>query len=292
MSWLPVLSLLALQASEAGTAQTLTMDQTVELAVQSSSALQAARARARGSEDQAKSLRGRFLPSVNLSDELQKWDSAFYPTMAIANLPSASFLARKATTNAFVAALGQPVLGLLQLSSRHDSLAASAEAAEIDARTLEASLRAGIRTLFLRMFEARALAGIARASQEQLREQQTVAKERLAAGVLTPADILRLDVAAANAKQQEIQALAAEQTTRSSLLIALGREPQDTSVEFVEPETLDKADERDGDVAPLVSKAVQQRTELRSAMLLAKAADSSSRSSTYRLLPDLDLEAG
>jgi outer membrane protein len=125
-----------------------------------------------------------------------------------------------------------------------------------------------------------------------LREQQAVAKERLAAGVLTRADILRLDVAAANARQQEIQALAAEQTVRSSLLIALARQPQDASIEFVEPATPDKADAADGELGLLVNQAVQQRTELRSAALLAQAADANSRSRTYRLLPDLDLEAG
>jgi outer membrane protein TolC len=284
MSVLSILPLLLLQAAEGGPVQRLTIEQTVELAVQSSSALQAARARARGSEDQAKSVRGRLLPSINVSDELQRWDSTFdVPVLGTA---------REKTTNAFVAALGQPLLGLLHLTSDEKALSVSAQAAEMDTRTLEANLRAAVRAQFLRMFEARALAGIARASQEQLREQQAVAKERLAAGVLTPADILRLDVAAANAKQQEIQALAAEQTARSILLVALAREPQDSSVDFVEPETPDKADARDGELSPLLSKALQQRTELRSASLLATAADASARSRTFHLLPDLDLEAG
>lgn len=286
MSWLAIVALLTLQAAETGAAQSLTMEQTVDLAVASSSALKAAQDRARGSEDQAKSVRGRLLPSINVSDELQRWDSQF--TIPVFN----NYVARDLTTNAFVVGVGQPVLGLLHLTSDQKALSVSAEAAAVDAKTLEADLRTAVRAQFLRMFEARALAGIARASQEQLREQQTVAKERLAAGVLTPADILRLDVAAANAKQQEIQALAAEQTARSSLLIALGREPQDASIDFVEPLTAERADERDGELAPLVSLAVQQRTELRSAGLLATAADANASSRTYHLLPDLDLEAG
>lgn len=287
MSFLPLLPLLALQAVEIGGVQHLTMDQTVELAVRSSSALEAAKARARSSEDQAKSVRGRLLPSINLSDELQRWDSSF-------NLPPSfgGIVARDITTNSFVAALGQPLLGLLHLTSDRAALSASAEASGMDAKTLEGNLRAGVRAQFLRMFEARALAGIARASQEQLREQQAVAKERLAAGVLTPADLLRLDVAAANARQQEIQARAAEQTARSNLLIALGRQPHDASVDFVEPVTPEKADEREGELPLLVGRAVQRRTELRSAALLAQAAEANSRSRTYHLLPDLDLEAG
>ena len=293
MSLLSLLPLLVLQAAEVGASQRLTMDETVELAVASSSALQAARVRTRGSEDQAKSVRGRLLPSINLSDEWQRWDSAFSPSLPSApGAPPISFLARERTTNAFVAALGQPLLGLLHLASDQAAIAATAEAAEMDAKTLEANLRIAVRAQFLRMFEARALAGIAHASQEQLHEQQVVAKERLAAGVLTPADILRLDVAAANARQQEIQALAADQAASSRLLVALGREPGDVSIDFVEPLTLDKADERDVELSPLVSKAVQQRTELRSAALMAKSADANARSRSYRLLPELDLEAG
>jgi outer membrane protein len=99
-------------------------------------------------------------------------------------------------------------------------------------------------------------------------------------------------VAAANARQQEIQALAAEQTARASLLIALGYAPHDGSIDFVEPSTPEKADEHGSELAPLIGKAVVQRTELRSAGLLAKAADANARSRTYKLLPDLDLEAG
>ena len=288
MSIVALLPLLVLQAADVDGEQMLTLDQTVAQAVESSSALKAARARARGSEDQAKSMRGRLLPSVNLSDEWQRWDSRFY--FALPSMPE-PLTARDLSTNTFVAAIGQPLLGLLHLTSDQTALSTSAEAAEMDVQTLEANLRVAIRTQFLRMFEARALAGIARASQEQLREQQAVAKEKLAAGVLTPADVLRLDVAAANARQQEIQALAAEQTARSGLLVALGREPNDAGIGFIEPVTPESADEHDTPLAPLVGKALVQRTELQSAGLLTKAADANARAHTFRLLPDLDLEA-
>ena len=283
-----VLTLVALLASaDTGASQSLTMEETVTLAIQSSSALEAAHARARGSADQAMSARGRLLPSISLADEWQRWNSPFdvgFPVLGTLQV-------RDASTNTFAAALDQPLLGLLHLTSEEKALTTSAQAAEVDTRALEANLRTAVRAQFLRMFEARALAGIARASQEQLREQLTVAKERLAAGVLTPADILRLEVAAANARQQEIQATAAEQTARASLLVAIGREPQDPAVVFVEPATPDQAGKNDA-LGTLVGKAVAQRAELYSASLLAKAADADSSSHGYRLLPDLDFEAG
>jgi len=287
-----VLTLLAaFEGADAPAQQRLNMDQVVQLAVASSPALTAAHARARGNEDQAKSVRGRLLPSVNLSDEYQRWDSRFNVTFPIPPM-NPSLTARELSTNAFVVAAGQPLLGLLHLSSDRSALSTAAEAATFDVRTMEANLRDDVRSEFLRMFEARTLAGVAHASQGQLAEQIAVAKEKLAAGVLTPADVLRLNVAAANARQQEIQATAAEQVSRATLLVAIGHEPEDQAVNFVEPATPESAEATEGELAPLVAKALQDRSEIRSATLAAKAASASSRSRTYDLLPEVDLEAG
>ncbi len=126
----------------------------------------------------------------------------------------------------------------------------------------------------------------------ELAEQIAVAKEKLSAGVLTPADVLRLNVAAANAKQQEIQASAAEQVSRASLLVAIGHDSDDRSVDFVEPATPESAATVETDLAPLVAKALRDRSEIHSAALAAKAASTTSRARTYDLLPDVDLEAG
>jgi outer membrane protein TolC len=287
MNAFALLTLLVFEAADAPSVQRLTMDQVVEMAVASSSALKAARVRARGNEEQAKGLRGRLLPSVNLSDEWQRWDSKFEASIMGNSVP-----VHDLNTNAFVVAAGQPLLGLLHLSSDHSARSTAAEAATYDARTVEANLRDEIRAQFMRMFEARTLAGVARASQAQLTEQIMVAKEKLAAGVLTPADVLRLDVAAANAKQQEIQAQASEEIARANLLVALGREPQDPSIDFVEPSTPETADAAQSELAPLVAKALHQRSEVRSAVLTAESARAGAQARTYDLLPDVDLEAG
>jgi outer membrane protein len=291
MHAIAVLALLALEAADTPAQQRLTMDEVAQMAVASSPALRAARARARGDEEQAKSLRGRLLPSVNLSDEWQRWDSPFKVTFPI---PPAypSLSARDLSTNAFVVAAGQPLLGLLHLSSDHSALSTAAEAATFDTKTVEANLRDEVRAEYLRMFEARTLAGVAHASQDQLAEQIAVAKEKLAAGVLTPADVLRLNVAAANAKQQEIQASAAERVSRATLLVAIGRDSDDRSVDFVEPTTPESAATVESDLAPLVAKALRDRSEIHSATLAARAASTASRARTYDLLPDVDLEAG
>src|ERR1017187_6778761 len=132
-----VLTMLAFETGDAQAPQRLTMDQVVQMAVASSPALKAARAHARGNEQQAKSLRGRLLPSINLSDEYQRWDSKFNITFPIPPL-NPSLTARELSTNAFVVAAGQPLLGLLHLSSDRSAVSTAAEAATFDARTIEA----------------------------------------------------------------------------------------------------------------------------------------------------------
>ena len=107
MHALAVITLLAFESAEAPAQQRLTMDQVAQMAVASSPALKAARARARGNEEQAKSLRGRLLPSVNLSDEYQRWDSPFNVRITDQFPP---IPARELSTNAFVVAAGQLAL--------------------------------------------------------------------------------------------------------------------------------------------------------------------------------------
>jgi outer membrane protein TolC len=278
-----------------GEPQRLTLNDAVKAALEASASLRAARARADATEDQAKSHRGRLLPSINLSDEQQHWDSAFNVTfygLTPPGVPAPSLTARNVNTNTFVAAVGQPVLGMLKLTHEQAALSRQAEAADFEVQTAEANLRDEVQTQFVRLFEARALGGIAKASQGQLAEQIQTAKDKLAAGVLTLADVLRLEVAAANARQQEIQADAAEQVARAALLIDLGRDPQDASVEFVEPSTPETADPTEAKLADLVEHALGKRTEVQAALRQADSARLSSRARIFDLLPDVDFEAG
>src|SRR5205809_22916 len=73
--------------------------------------------------------------------------------------------------------------------------AAAARAGGAQARTTAAGLREAIALGFLRHFEARALERVAQSSLEELGQQQEVARARLASGVATEADVLRIQTA-------------------------------------------------------------------------------------------------
>ena len=99
----------------------------------------------------------------------------------------------------------------------------------------EADLRQNVETQFLRYFEARALKEIADASERELGDEVEVARARLASGVITRADMLRIEVAVANAHQQALQANSQAQTAHATLLALIGAGTADAGVTLVEP---------------------------------------------------------
>jgi outer membrane protein len=276
----------ALLAPAVAAAGPLTVEQAVQEALDQSPRVRAARSRSDAADASAKSLRGRMLPVVNVSDEQQHWNDNFR-----IGFGSLTLVAREINTNTFSVATAQPLLGLLHLSQDYSALNDSAAGAEADLRSAEAAVREEVQTQFLRLFEARALAEIARASQNQLAEQIQVAKAKLKAGVLTTADVLRLQVAAANARQQEIQAGAEEQVSRANLLEALGRRVDDGAVDLAEPVALESVADSPPELGGAVERALGRRPELESAQRQASAAQTRALARGFDLLPEVNLEA-
>jgi outer membrane protein TolC len=287
----------ALLAPAVAAAQPLTVEKALQEALDQSPRVRAARARSDGADASARSLRGRMLPLVDVSDEQQHWNDNFAIAFALPSQPGQpsapplSLVAREINANTFSVAAAQPLVGLLHLSQDYSALSDTAVSAEAEFHAAEAAVREEVQTQFLRLFEARALAEIAQASQKQLAEQIEVAQAKLKAGVLTTADVLRLRVAAANARQQEIQAGAEEQVARANLLEALGRQVDDTSVDFAEPVALESVAESPPELGAAVERALAQRPELESAQRQASAAQTRATARGFDLLPEVNLEA-
>ena len=162
-----------------------------------------------------------MLPLVHLSEEWQYWNDSFSVAFAFpARRPA--FLAREQRTNTFVARSQQPVLGLLHLDDEKEALAAGTEAGRAQMAAAEADLRQSVETQFLRYFEALAVKEIADASERELGAEVEVARARLASGVITRADMLRIEVAVANAHQQGLQAVSQAQVAHATLLALIG----------------------------------------------------------------------
>jgi outer membrane protein len=266
----------------------LTVEQAVQEAVRVNDQLRAAQARAEAADDTSRSARGQLLPALNGSDQWQHYDSPF----AI-NLAGQNFVARNINTNALSLTATQPVLGLVHLGFGLASANHSADASHSDARVAAASLGEQVRTTYLRLFEALAQQQIAQTSVEQLQKQVQDAESRYRAGTITNADLLRFETAAANAQQQFIQAQTDALVDRQGLLTYLARNPEDASIEFVEPEDLERlaAEPVPQQVDSLINQSLAQRPEVHRAQAQAEAARDNDKAQFTALLPEVNVQA-
>ena len=265
-------------------ARRLTLQQAIDEAMRTSPSVSAARARSDARRDAARALRGQLLPRVGLADEQTRYRDPWNPTLL-----GETFHARDVDTNVFTVSVEQPLLGLLSLTAEKSALDHTAEAALKTARAAELDLREAVRLGFLALFEARAIVSAAHTSVEQLLEQTRVTQSRLSAGVALSGELLRVKVALATARQQEIQAHANEQVARARLMEIVGRGPEDTSIDFEEPTEIEHEIEAPGPLEHLLDQAFERRLDLQSARLRSEAERSRARGRRLDLLPGLSV---
>ncbi len=168
----------------------------------------------------------------------------------------------------------------------------TAKAGDAQLKVAEAATVQAVRTAYLQTYEARALEQIAIASVTELADQVKVSQARLKAGVITNADLLRVEVAEANARQQQIVAHTSGITTTAQLLDALGLRPDD-DVELVEPSTLlDQSAAALPDLGLATTQAEAHRPEVQQLKLTALSADRNRAARNFSLLPEIDAEGG
>lgn len=264
----------------------LTVEQAVDLAIKTNPRLIAARARLEGSEERTTSAARRMLPLVHVSEEWQQWNDSFS-----VGFGGMAFLAREQRTNTFVASVQQPVLGLLHLDNEKEAQAAATESGRAQIAAAEADLRQGVEMQYLRYFEALAVKEIADASERELGAEVAVARARLASGVITRADMLRIEVAVANAHQQGLQAISQAQVARASLLALIGTGAADAGVTLVEPRTLLVAARTPpARFDALLPQAQAHRPEIAQQQHLIESADRQASARGYSLLPEVNAE--
>jgi outer membrane protein len=285
-----LLSLLALLLPVSASAEVrrMTVEDVLKIALSTHPRLAAARSRADGARDLEASARSRMLPTIVVSDEYQHYDSPFAVAFAIPSpVPVPPVQARDQDTNTFVAAASQPLVGLFRRAEDYKTQARTADAADAGVKVAEAATKEALEVEYLRMFEAKAMEEIAHASEGELGEQVTVTAARVKAGALNNADLLRVQVAQANARQQGISARTQVTVARATLLGAIGLPPADRTIEFAEPTSLLSVGAQP---TASVETAETKRPEIAQASLIAEAAAHQARARGYALLPEISLE--
>ncbi|MHB8417752.1 MAG: TolC family protein [Myxococcales bacterium] len=300
----PLLACAAAPAAlAAGPTRTLTLEQAVDLALRQNPRLRAARSLTASDGDQARSVRGHLLPMVDVSilyDDASSFENLnlgglLGPLLGSGQNGSGPKLPPPAPISNMAIGLGtvtvaEPLLGLWHLSHEYASAADHADASQDNLRAQEADLREQVETGFLSLFEARALQGIAKASYDELADQEQLTQAKFRDGVLTRADVLRVKVALANADQQRIQAEVQEQVARASLLTTLGLPPDESDVEFAEPTAL-ASREVPSVLAEAEAFALAHRGEVQSSEAEQSAAHHGFVASELKLLPEINASA-
>jgi outer membrane protein len=274
----------------------LTVDDAVKMALKGNYRLLTVEKRALGTHDVALSQGARLLPAVRLSEEYQHWDCPFaidfMTFVGGCQTNPTQFVVRKPDTNNFVAAVSQPLVGLLHTGFDYGAQRANAKAADAGTKVTEAQVVQTVRTIYLQYFEAKALEQIAAASAAELADQVTVAQARIKAGVITNADLLRVQVAQANARQQQIAAHAQAVVAKANLLDTIGMRA-DANVELAEPTTLlTMAAGSLPELAAATSQAQTRRPEMAVAEQSSRAAERTRTARYLSLLPEVDAEGG
>jgi len=293
MRFLAAATLLVPFLASAEPAQTLTIDDAVNEALRVNDQLHAARFRAEGAEDSARSARGRLLPALNASNNFQHYADPFVLQIGPQVAGNPPVTARNVNTNTLTISGDQPILGLLHRAKDFSAAGSLAEASRADEENARAQLAEQVRTIYLRLFEARAGVSIAEASIEQLQKQVQDAQARYNAGTITKADLLRFQTAVANAQQQRIQAATLATTSRQALLTFLSRNPEDPALDFVEPVDLERkaAQPVGSSTDELINRALQSRPEVQRAAKQAESARANGQARMLELLPEVDVQA-
>lgn len=319
---------IALYTGRASANERMTVDEAVKLALAQNLPLLATEEVAGASHEVVKSVRATLLPTVQAADQFQHWNcpaaislvrlpeglrcrsdlegapppppdlSAFTPAQQqqleslINGFAAIPVVVRDRTTNIFAVTIDQPLLGLWRRSVEVATARAAASAADAGVLVTQADVAQGVRTYFLQLFEARAEEQIAAASVRELDEQVASAKTRLAVHVITESDLLRVEVAAANARQDQISARADAEVRKAELLDMLGLAPS-ADVEFVEPTAL-LADSQPlaPDVKAVTERAIARRPEVARAASEHEAAERLTTTRRLALLPEIDAQLG
>jgi outer membrane protein len=265
----------------------ITVEEAVDLAMASNSRLLARQANVRVARELEDSATARMLPSVHVFDELQYYNSDFEIPFG-----GEKFSVRRQGINTLAVSADQPIIGLFHLSHEQAAQARAADATEAELAMARADVKEAVEVGYLHLFEAKALEDIAQSSEEQLAEQVQVTLARVNAGVLTNADLLRVQVAVANAKRQEILAHTQGLVAQAGLLATLGLPMDGQGFEFVEPKSLLA---RASAALPALSdaqrEATRARPELKRLRLQVESLDHTRQARMLSLLPDVDAEA-
>ncbi len=260
-------------------AERMTLDQCVALALGHNVELLSTSDDVAIAEAQRKSVRGQFGPKVEVDASFQRWNEAYV---------FSGFPVHDTTVWNVTASVTQPITALLAIydAYRVRELGVDVAAVRREATRRETAFR--VIESYYRLLQAERLGEVAVASVDQLGAQLRQANSFHANGIVSQDDVLRAELAVANAQQRLIQARARVTLERGRLAVLLGM-PADSAID-AQPLPADRVPPRDAASLEQAEQAAEaRRVELREIEKRIEQAHHDKRLAYLKLAPQVSV---
>lgn len=280
-------ALLALLTSAVASAapRSITLAEAIDLGLRDNLELRSSGLTAERARIAARGALGELGPRLRVDANLTEWNDRY-----LLDIGGSPFLVRDAFTATVTLSGIQPLGGLYPRIERYRAGADERSAAEGDVSAARADLVFRATESYLQLLLAVDVQQIAIRTVEESAAQAEKTRALVANGKLIDADLLRTEVALAQARQDELAAEAEVAIARATLATVVGL-PVDSELE---PERIDL--ER---LPPLPARldgeldgAQRDRPEIRAAQARERAARSGAQAAIGDLLPSVDLTFG
>ncbi len=265
----------------------LTMIEAISLALGQNLEVHAADAAEAAQRESQRSALGSLGPRFKLDANVFVWDRPFDASIQMFN---ASINVRGRETSNVTLTATQPLTGLYPLAEQLHAEQKLDEAAHRDGATARAEIVYRTTEAYLRLLQAIDLRRIAEDAVKDIAEQEKTAKALVDAGTLISADLLRTQVALAQAREDLLRAEAQVGSVRAALASLIGL-PVATEIE---PERVDgrKLPALPPTVDAVLPQAERRRPEVGAAMARAGAAEHGYKAAMGNLLPQIAAAGG
>jgi len=265
------IALVVLSLAGTASAEPMPIEQCVSIAISRNPDSKSADYEVDAAESTRSGVRGELLPKLRAEGALQEWDRPFNIAFGGGSFP----VRDQFTWNTTVSVL-QPITGLLATYHRYKVEDFGVDVARLHRDMTRRDLGFRVAETYLRLLEAKRLDEVAKTSIVQLEAQRKQAQSLFSNGVVGKNDLLRAELALANAKQRAIQSRGQVLLVSGRLAVLMGM-PPDAAIEPVpfagEPPPADE-----GSLESAQARAVAQRIERE---------DSAASAARSKLLPQV-----
>lgn len=287
------LPIAATSATASAAPVSLTLEQAISRAASRNDTVQAAQSSLAAAASQRKATRGKLGPSLDVNASVNIWNQAldvsFAPPGATAQQKQQAGTARvrNQLTSQVAVTLSQPIAVQLFKGYKASKLGQRAAHQQLD--QTRSSIVFSVAKAYIQLKQAHAGAEIAATSVKQVKEQLRQGRSFYRAGVIGKNDLLKLELALAEAEAAQIRADAGVRLAGSALAVLIGEPtatPLRASQEFADPPP-----EVTLSLKSCLSRAIDRRPDLRVAQTRVEQARTAHDIALWNFAPQLSAVA-